>query len=94
MASVLFQMRIDESLKDKATKLYDEIGIDLPTAIRMFLKKSIAERGIPFSTTVRNDKGISLLKELSDNSKRNGLDKLTMEDIDDEISEYRKGKKK
>lgn len=48
MSTTLFQMRIDETLKNETTKLYDAIGLDLPTAIRMFFKKSISEQGVVF----------------------------------------------
>ena len=48
MASVLLQVRIDSELKAQAAELYDKLGLDLPTAVRMFLTRSIAEQGLPF----------------------------------------------
>ena len=47
MANALVQVRIDEELKDRATAIYDALGIDLSTAIRMFLKRSVMVNGIP-----------------------------------------------
>ena len=49
MSTTIFQMRIDETLKNEASKLYDAIGLDLPTAIRMFVKNVIANQKLPFS---------------------------------------------
>lgn len=42
------QVRIDSTLKKQADKVLDEIGLDLPTAIRLFLKKVVVTRAIPF----------------------------------------------
>ncbi len=42
------QIRIDEELKEEAVKLFNDLGLDLSTAIRLFLKKSIDDKKIPF----------------------------------------------
>lgn len=42
------QIRIDDEMKNKAAELYDSMGLDLSSAVRMFLKKSISVNGIPF----------------------------------------------
>ncbi|MBR3224411.1 MAG: type II toxin-antitoxin system RelB/DinJ family antitoxin [Atopobiaceae bacterium] len=47
MASTVVQVRMDESLRADATSVAEQLGLDLPTAIRMFLKKMVAERAIP-----------------------------------------------
>jgi len=44
------QVRVDNNLKQEATDVLSEIGIDMPNAIRMFLKRVILERGLPFET--------------------------------------------
>lgn len=44
------QVRVENSLKQDASDVLEEIGIDMPTAVRMFLKKVVLERGIPFDT--------------------------------------------
>ena len=44
------QVRVDNSIKQDATDVLNEIGIDMPNAIRMFLKRVILERGLPFET--------------------------------------------
>lgn len=45
----LIQARIDKEEKKKASKVFEKIGIDISTSIRMFLKKSIKVNGLPFS---------------------------------------------
>jgi len=46
--SSLIQVRVDEELKQDAEKLFRDIGMDVPSAIRLFLKQSIIHNGIPF----------------------------------------------
>ena len=42
------QVRVPEALRDDADAVVAEIGIDLPTAVRLFLKKIVQTRSIPF----------------------------------------------
>ncbi len=42
------QVRIESKLKREATAVLDEIGMDMPNAIRMFLKRVVLEQGLPF----------------------------------------------
>ena len=46
--SKAIQIRVDDKLKRDADKVFDEIGLDAPTAIRLFLKKVVVTRSIPF----------------------------------------------
>ena len=48
MAKVSTSISIDADVKAKAQDLFAEFGMDLSTAINIFLKQSIYERGIPF----------------------------------------------
>ena len=48
-------VRIDDNLKEEAAALYDELGLDLSTAIRMFLKRSLIERGLPFRLSIADE---------------------------------------
>ena len=52
MANALLQVRLDETLKTEAAQVFESLGIDTSTAIRMFLKRAVMERGIPFSMTL------------------------------------------
>lgn len=46
--TTLVQVRVDQALKDEVTRIYDYYGLDLPTAIRIFMKKTVAVNGLPF----------------------------------------------
>lgn len=97
MANALVQVRIDEELKDRATAIYDALGIDLSTAIRMFLKRSVMVNGIPFSMILQDsfDKAQNAaiaLKMLSNAAKENGTSEMSLEEINAEIEAVRRDK--
>lgn len=50
------QIRIDEKTKKDAQKIFSKLGIDMSTAIKIYLKKVIAGQGIPFDVTVASEK--------------------------------------
>lgn len=49
MATTNIQVRVDPVLKAEAEQLFSDIGLDMPTAIRLFLKQSVVNNGIPFA---------------------------------------------
>ena len=46
--NTLIQVRVEDSLKKDADALFSDLGLDTPTAIRIFLKQSIKKHGLPF----------------------------------------------
>ncbi len=44
----LIQVRVDRPLKDEVADIFTSLGIDTSTAIRIFLQRCRAVRGIPF----------------------------------------------
>ncbi len=48
MAKVSTNISIDADVKKLAVELFSDLGMDLSTAINIYLKKAIAEQGIPF----------------------------------------------
>ncbi len=43
------QVRVPDELRDEADSVLDEIGMDMSTAIRVYLKKIVQSRSIPFA---------------------------------------------
>ena len=43
------QIRIDDMLKKQADTLFSSLGLDTPTAIRIFLNAAVENSGIPFA---------------------------------------------
>ena len=48
-------IRIDDKLKEKAEKLFDELGLNMTTAINIFVRQSIRQGAIPFEITTQVD---------------------------------------
>lgn len=99
MATSVMQIRIDDELKSKAAAVYDDLGLDLPTAIRMFLKRSVAVGGVPFSMTLpkqeyRADRAVRAMQAISDEAQRNGTAEMTLEEINAEIAASRTARRK
>ena len=94
MASSLLQIRVDDALKDEASRVFENLGIDTSTAVRMFLKRSVMENGIPFRMTLpRNpynaDRGYRAMIEIGEAAEKNGLSDMPLDEINAEIEASR-----
>ena len=49
MSTTNIQVRVDSALKAEAEQLFADMGLDMPTAVRLFLKQSIINNGLPFA---------------------------------------------
>lgn len=54
MATIPTQIRIDEQVKKEANELFGLLGLDMSSAVNMFLNQCILRGGIPFSIEVPN----------------------------------------
>ena len=52
---VTIQIRVDSDLRDEAVKVFDGLGLDLSSGIRMYLKAVAREQGIPFNTYLKSE---------------------------------------
>ncbi|KXT67236.1 type II toxin-antitoxin system RelB/DinJ family antitoxin [Streptococcus gallolyticus] len=72
MATITF--KIDDKTKKEASKLYESMGLDLSSALRLFIKQSLVTRSIPFVikadelTPILDDvaKGVNMSEEFTD----------------------------
>lgn len=48
-------VRVDDDLKKEATEIFNELGLDMSTAVKMFLKQSVLTRSIPFDLKLDKD---------------------------------------
>lgn len=63
------QVRLDPGLRHEAQIILDGLGIDISTAVRMFLRQVVVERGLPFRPSLDpfyNSTNIAHLKEALD----------------------------
>ena len=90
MATSVTQIRIDEDLKNQATAIFEELGLDFPTAVRIFLKRTILQNGIPFSMTLpkqeyKATRAVRAMELLSQEAEKNGTSEMSLEEINAEI---------
>ena len=89
----LIQVRIEDQLKLQANKLFDNLGLDMSTAIRIFLKQAVATGGIPFElkdNTYKATAGLQTLMELNEQANLNGTAGMPEYMVAEEVAEYRK----
>lgn len=94
---VLIQFRADKALKQEVAEIYEKLGMDLPTAFRMFMAKSKMVKGLPFEATLP-EKTITRTeaKNAFYELRRQAADvpKMTLDEIDAEILAARAERKR
>ena len=59
MAITNMNIRTDVEVKDAAEQLFNELGLNLTTAVNMFLRQAIRTGGIPFDIKVNTPNEIT-----------------------------------
>ncbi len=52
MATTNLNIRTDKEIKEQAEEIFAELGLNMTTAVNMFLRKTVRERGIPFDLKI------------------------------------------
>lgn len=73
MAKISTNISLDPSLKKAAQELFSELGMDLTTAITIFLKQAVREQAFPFTIrrNVPNEETKAALAEYPEMKKNN-----------------------
>ena len=91
-------IRIDRDLKEEADQVFNSLGMNLTTAITVFVRQAVRQKKIPFEISLypENDSSSILMRDAMAASERiwqksiqNDTDKLTLEEIDREITAAR-----
>lgn len=89
MATVPTQVRIDENLKKQATELFSQLGMDMSSAMNIFLSQCVMRGGLPFEVVVPQYKSevIEAMEEAKriskdPNTKRYSCFSDALEDLD------------
>lgn len=74
MTTSNINVRVDSELKKSAEELFNDLGLNMSSAITMFLKSSVSHNGIPFEVkrVEPNSETIAALKEYDDMKKNPG----------------------
>ncbi len=54
MATTTLQIRVDSKLRREADELFAGAGLDLSSAVRLFLRQSVIRRRLPFEVVSEN----------------------------------------
>lgn len=75
---------VDENLKHDAEQLFDELGLNMTTAITVFLKQSVTKQALPFKIEKGNSTTLQAIKDVKDGNVYGGFSSIDdlMEDLD------------
>ncbi len=93
MANALIQFRADETERMEAASILQQLGLDMPSYLRMCISRLVTARGIPFTMTIDRipaNKGIEAMKHASRIAEENGISDMSLDEINAEIAEARK----
>ena len=90
MATVNMSIRMDTELKKQADAMFSDMGLNMTTAMNMFLRQVVRQGRIPFeiATDIPNSETIAAIKEMDDMlsgkipSKRYSSTKELFEDLE------------
>ena len=93
---VLIQFRADKTLKQEVADIYEQLGMDLPTAFRMFMKKSKQVRGLPFDAVLPDNNKREDFREVFNALREDGKDvpEMSLDEINNEIKAARAERKR
>ena len=92
MGSTLIQFRTEDNEKLKAVQILDRLGLSLQSYLKMCVLRLNQENGIPFSMKIEtaSDPGIKALRQAQAIAEQYGIADMTLDEINEEISEARK----
>lgn len=95
MPTSTFSVRMDEQLKTELDDLCTQFGMNTSTAINLFARAVVRERRIPFEITAApSDAGLKAFQSLRRQAKANGLQDMSLDEINEIIAQTRNRKSK
>lgn len=91
MPVATFSVRMEQSLKSQFDELCNDFGMNASTAFNIFARAVIRERKIPFDIyspeqKITKEKAMNTFIALREEAKQNGLQEMTLEEINNEIN--------
>jgi DNA-damage-inducible protein J len=77
-----FTFRLDEKLKKDFQDVCEDLGMDASTAFKIFAKKLVQEKRIPFNVSVSDEFNETTIKAMQDAKNNVGLSKC-YSDVDE-----------
>ena len=76
----IITVKVEDALKNQAAAVLDELGLDVPTAIRMYLKSIVRENGLPIDTKLTSKPVAAPTPVALDEGKATLVEKVTVEE--------------
>ena len=94
MAQATFSIRMDEKLKHEFDLLCADFGMNATTAFNIFARAVVREKKIPFEiqaspAVTERVRGFNAFMELRQEAKQNGIQDMSLEEINEEIENAR-----
>ncbi len=85
-----FSVRMDSDIKKQCEALYNELGINLTTAINVFLRQSIRAGGFPFDVRMEQPNKETVLAMLEAESIARDSSVKRYSDVEEALKELKK----
>lgn len=85
-----FSVRMDMDLKKQCENLYGELGINLTTAINVFLRQSLRAGGFPFDVRLDQPNKETILAMLESEKLLNDTSVKRYSDVEEALKELKK----
>ena len=59
-ATTTMSIRMDRTVKEQSQQLFKSLGMDMTTAINIFLRQALIKRGLPFEVTAEGADSIMM----------------------------------
>ncbi|MCR5042189.1 MAG: type II toxin-antitoxin system RelB/DinJ family antitoxin [Clostridia bacterium] len=92
MSNSLVQFRAEDSVKVRAAQICEQLGIDLPTYLRICVSRLVRENGIPFSMKLdgaEESKAVLAMRQASRIAREQGIADMSLDEINAEIAAAR-----
>ncbi|HEW5819844.1 TPA: type II toxin-antitoxin system RelB/DinJ family antitoxin [Streptococcus pneumoniae] len=86
MSKTSMSIRLDSEVKEQAQQVFSNLGMDMTTAINIFLRQAIQYQGLPFD--VRLDENRKLLQVLTDLDQNHNMSQ-SFESVSDLMEDLR-----
>ena len=86
MPKTSMSIRLDSEVKEQAQQVFNNLGMDMTTAINIFLRQAIQYQGLPFD--VRLDENQKLLQVLTDLDQNRNMSQ-SFESVSDLMEDWR-----
>ena len=86
MSKTSMSIRLDSEVKEQAQQVFNDLGMDMTTAINIFLRQAIQYQGLPFD--VKIDENRKLLQVVTDVEQNRNMSQ-SFESISDLMEDLR-----